>query len=391
LTGRRRRWRGNLAVLISTLLVGGAGLEACARLLGAGEPPLLVVDPVVGKRFRPGFHGRVFVAEAGREVELRFNREGLRGPDWPLEKPAGTRRLALLGDSMIAAIAAEEPQTLVRRLEERLNGAGAAGTRWDVLNFGVSSSSTGNELVLYREVARRYRPDVVLCAFFTGNDLADNSSRLTQAPRIYFELDAGGGLRQLPFTAASGAASGLGPWLDRHSRFYAWQKTALREARGWARSQAGRMEPAHWIFSRDEPPDVAEAWRLTGRLLRAFRDEVAADGARFAVVLLPCAEQVYDDLWSDLRRQAGEPGARFDRHHPEERLGALCREAGIPLITMTDRFRARAPAASSRREDEWLFFRGRWHFNERGHALAAEAIADALHQGYIDAPGIALQ
>jgi hypothetical protein len=373
-----RGWRGNLLLLVVTLIVSAVALEAATRWLGAGEPPLLVLDPVIGKRFRADFRGRVYVAEAGQPVDLRFNHEGLRGPDWPRQAPAGTRRLAVLGDSMIAAIATDEDKTLVRRLEDGLNTERVNGSRWEVLNFGVSSSSTGNELVLYREVARRYHPDVVLCAFFTGNDLADNSSRLTQAPRIYFELDEHGELRQQPFTMAASERAGMAHWLDANSRFYAWQKTALREARGRARIWTHRVEPAHWIFARDEPKDVADAWRLTDRLLRAFRESVEADGARFAVVVLPCAEQIYDDLWTALLKQAGDVGLGFDRDHPEARLSALCREAGIPLITMTAPFRAAAPHASSSLEAEWLFFQGRWHFNVRGHQLAADVLTSAL-------------
>ena len=377
---RWRRWRGNLAVLAITLLLCLAALEAVARWMRAGEPPLLVMDPVVGKRFRAGFTGRVFIPEARREIELRFNREGLRGPDYPRAKPAGTRRIAVLGDSMVAAVGTEEEHTLVRRLEAALNHS-ASPPRWEVLNFGVSSSSTAQELVMYREVARHYEPDIVICAFFVGNDLADNSHRLTRAPRLYFELDSSGRLQQRPFQAPAAAGQGLGGWLDRHSRLYVWQKTALREIKGRARAWMGRAEAAHWIFAREEPPDVAEAWRLTGRLLETLRDEVEARGARFLVVVLPSAEQVYDDLWTALVRQAGQAGRHFDRTHPERRLGALCREAGIPLVTLAEAFRARAPRATSTVREEWLFHGGRWHFNAEGHRVAAEQILAALPHG----------
>jgi hypothetical protein len=377
----RPAWTANAALLVGSTLLGLGALEAVARVGRMAEPSLLVLDPVIGKRFRPDYRGRVFVPEAGREIELRFNREGLRGPDWSLAKPPGTRRVAVLGDSMIASIATDETNTAVRLLETRLNDEHREGAAWEVLNFGVSSSSTGNELVLYRKVAARYAPDVVLCAFFVGNDLADNSFRLTQAPRLYFELDAQGALRQRPFTAAPGAQSAsLGGWLDRHSRLYAWQKAALRDMKGRLRSSVRRPEPAHWIFAENEPPDVADAWRLTGRLLAAFREEVQASGGRFAVLVVPSAEQVYDDLWAALRTQAGADAdtARFRRDHPQQRLAALCEAAGIPIVTMIDDFRAAAPHADSRLDSEWLFHLGRWHLNDAGQRLAAGAAYRAI-------------
>jgi hypothetical protein len=367
----RRAFGVNLGILAVTTAVCLGVLEAAARALVATGPSLLQLDPHVGKRFQPNFQGRVYVPEAGRAVDLRFNRDGLRGRDRPEVKPPGVRRVAVIGDSMIAAVATDEERTLVRRLEDRLNDA---GVRWEVMNFGVSSSSTGNELVLYREVARRYRPDVVLCAFFVGNDLADNSHRLTRAPRIYFELDAQGELRRRPFSAADTRGSPLADWLDAHSRFYVWQKTALREMKGHFRSWRRQPESAHWVFSRRPPPDVQEAWRLTARLLQTFRREVEADGGRFVLVLIPSAEQVYDDLWRDLVAQAGEAGRDFDRDHPEEALRSLCAEAGIPLVTMTREFRARTPRASSAAEGEWLFHQGRWHLNDEGHQIAAAVV-----------------
>jgi hypothetical protein len=281
----------------------------------------------------------------------------------------------MIGDSMIASVATDEENTLVRLLEKRWNTEAA---HWEVMNFGVSSASTGQELVLYREVAARYDPDVVVCAFYVGNDLADNSYRLTRAPRIYFELDEHGALRRRPFTVASAARGGIGDWLDAHSRFYVWQKQALRELRGRARTWLGQPEAAHWIFARTEPPDVADAWTLTGKLLTTFASEVQANGGRFAVVMVPSAEQVYDDLWEGVRRQAGAPGRDFDRTHPEARLGAICREAGIPFVSLLPAFRARAHRATSTFEPEWLFHQGRWHLNDEGQRVATDEVERLL-------------
>jgi len=60
------------------------------------------------------------------------------------------------------------------------------------------------------------------------------------------------------------------------------------------------------------------------------------------------------------------------------KLAEICASAGIPLVTMTDAFRAAAPHASSTRDDERLFWQGIGHFDATGNALAADAIARAL-------------
>jgi hypothetical protein len=96
--------------------------------------PLDARDPVVGKTYEPGYAGDVYVEECDCGRPLRFNREGFRGANLPYEKPAGVRRVALIGDSMIAAVATAEEQTAARRLEEALNERGDAA-RWHVMNY----------------------------------------------------------------------------------------------------------------------------------------------------------------------------------------------------------------------------------------------------------------
>jgi hypothetical protein len=352
------------------LLVGEAG----ARLFAKTGPALLVSDPVVGKKFLPGYAGRTFVPECGCEVDLRFDRDGLRGPDRPEAKPPGVRRLVLLGDSMIASVATREEATLARRLEDRL-GEGAA--RWEVRNAGVSSSSTGTELVLYREVLSRSEPDVVLLAFYEGNDLADNSPELTHgASRLYFELDGEGSLRALPFRRPGAA---LGAWLDRHSRLYVWQKTAIRQLTTAARAARSELDPGDFAFADPEPPAVARAWRLTAALVSALRDETAVSGTRLGVVAIPPAVALYDDLWSRLSARGRRAGIELRRDAPDERLGAICRELHLPFLSLTPDFAEVAAHRDSTRLDEQLFIEGRYHWNERGNAVAADAVLRFLH------------
>lgn len=362
------RLAGNLALaaggLAVALLLGEAGVRVFART----GPALLVADPVVGKRFRPGYSARTFVPECACEVDLRFDREGLRGPDRPTAKPPGMRRLALLGDSMIASVATREELTLAHRLEELLR---EDGSRWEVLNGGVSSSSTGTELVLYREVLSHYGPDVVVLAFYGGNDLADNSAELTWAARLYFELDATGRLRALPYRRPGAA---LGAWLDRHSRLYVWQKAAVSRLLAVGRAARADVDPGDLAFARPEPPGVARAWALTAALVRALRDETGARGARLGVVAIPPAVAVYDDLWSDLAGRGRAAGLQLQRDAPGQRLEAICRDLAVPFLSLGADFGAAATHRDSRRPDERLFIEGRYHWNDRGNAVAAEAV-----------------
>jgi len=366
-----------LALLLGTLVVLTALLEIGARLFTDTIPPLTVRDPAVGQHYLESFEGMVYVPEAGREVYLRFNKVGFRGPDRPWQKPEGVRRVAVLGDSMIASLAVDEEDTMVCRLERMLNQSHPDVT-WEVFNFGVSGASPGQELVLYRELVSRFQPDIVLCAFFVGNDLADNCRRLSHSPRIYFDLDESGDLYQLPFSARRAR---LSQFLNRYSRFYVWQKGAFLKTRKKVRASAGLMAPRQWIYCRKENQDVAHAWKLSGEVIKAFHHEAESRGARFAVVMIPPALQIYENSFQRMLEKVGDLAPHFDPDYPDQRMGELCREAGVPFLSMLEDFREAAPSANSKVKQEWLFLLGEGHFNERGNALAARAIHRFLTRG----------
>lgn len=368
----------NLLLAASATAVGLLCAEAAVRALTPIGPALLVTDEGVGKRFRPGFRGSVFADEAGRVVPVRINAAGFPGPEWPRERSPGGRRIAVLGDSMTAAIAVEEPLRFTSRLERALAASVKEG-RVEVMNLGVSSASTGSELVTWRRLAREYSPDLVLLAFFTGNDLADNSARLTRAPRVYFDLDAAGRLVPGPEVPPTPA---IVRWLDRHSRLYVWQKLVARRLRLGARSATDAIEPGHLIFATDGGPDVEHAWRVTAALVRALREEVESAGARFALVLVPCAEQVDDLLWSQLRRRGEAAGLSLARDEPSRRIGEMAAREGFAFLDL-----APALQAAARRDRDGaasaveLYLLGRYHFSAEGHRVAAEALRRFLEEG----------
>jgi len=376
-----------ITLVLASLCFALGLVEGATRWFTHVVPPLGVADAVVGKTYIPNYAGTVYVDECDCDVFLRFNREGFRGPDRSYDKAPRTHRVAVIGDSMIAAIATAEENTLVSRLEKRLNAAPRpAGSPpatpppsrrtsrtgpWEVMNFGVSGASTAQELVLYEERVRSYNPDVVVVGFFLRNDVIDNSPRLGSSPRIYFDVNRRGELFRV---RAYEEREDERDWLNRHSRFYVWQKAMLARIHGrWS-----RMDRSRFSYLRVPRGDVAHAWELTRTLLIAFRDRVAADGASFVVAALPAAESVYDDVWNDLLARSGDEASLYDREAPEARLADICASANIPFIAMSDAFRAAARHASSLRTDEHLFWQRVGHFDARGNAIAAEILAQAL-------------
>ena len=279
--------------------------------------------------------------------------------------------MAVLGDSYVAAEGVSTEWTLTAQLEEMLNAA-ATGPRWEVMNFGITGSSTGQQLTLYREVVSKFRPDVVVVAFGTGSDVTDNSRELSSSLIERFELDTNGNLCRVP---PSKSRAGLSRVLGRVSRFYEWQQDKWRAIA--SRYRTTRLTNRQRIYSSAESQKFQRAWQLTAAILRELDKEAAAQGARLFVTPIPTSEQVYVDRLKVIKALADDPSA-IDCEHPCRQLAAICKDLHIPFCSMVKEFRHRAPTGLSTVEGEQLFFHGYGHLNRPGHLAAAECIARIL-------------
>ena len=105
------------------------------------------------------------------QVEIHINGQGMRNnQEFALEKPAGTCRIALLGDSYFMGYEAHYEDTIGGLLESRL---AEKGYRVEVPNFAVSGFSTEEMLREFEERVISFGPDIVVMQFSQG-DFADN-------------------------------------------------------------------------------------------------------------------------------------------------------------------------------------------------------------------------
>ena len=99
------------------------------------------------------------------------NEWGMRDKSYPLDAPADTLRIAVLGQSHIFGSGVANDEVFEAVLEERLN-ADTAVNRIEVLNFAARGQGPVRQVVILEKEALRFRPDVVL---FFGH--ADDASR----------------------------------------------------------------------------------------------------------------------------------------------------------------------------------------------------------------------
>lgn len=375
-----------LAAIVAALLVAEVGL----RVVGFRYLILYREDADVGYSLRPGAEG--WWSGEGVETYIRVNSDGLRDREHSKEKPPGTLRVAVLGDSFAEALQVPAEAAFWSVAERRLQECAALGGRKvEFINFGVSGFSTARELILLRTHVRQYSPDVVVLLFTTGNDVRDNSKPLARKyeglPLPYFVYENGALAlddslirarnESLKFRLRESFAGRALDWMRHHLRVVglfdkarvAFQSDGLRRNDARAGFEPGLD---HQVYVEPKDPAWADAWGVTEGLLVLVRDEAASQGARLLVVTGSNGIQVYPDA-SVRERFARAVGAE-DLFYPEGRVRAFGEREGIDVLNL-------APALREYAERERVILHGtdgRGHWNATGHRLVGDLLAERL-------------
>ena len=214
----------------------------------------------------------------------KINSAGYRGPLLPEAKSPGKLRIATLGDSSTFGHSVPYASTYSSQLEQILR---ERGIDCEVINAGVVGFSVRQGLERYRDLVRRYKPDIVIEAFGAVNDHHQAHMGMTDKQKITAGLVAAGfwteiGLRlRNDFRTVHLVANGV-DWVlgvtadDRHKSFI----VVRREAR-----QRGYMGQLGWRGTRRvslEDFDLA---------MTELMAEVEADGGRLVMLSMPRSVQ----------------------------------------------------------------------------------------------------
>jgi hypothetical protein len=283
----------------------------------------------------------------------------------------------VLGDSFAEAFQVPLENTFWSVLERKLRECRAlSGRDVEVMNFGVSGFGTTQELLTYREYARKYEPDFVLLAFFPGNDLRDNLRSLSES--------AGPSALVKPFYRVSNGELILdNSFLNQRplsKRFPGWFEQ-LRVVQltdvvvNWTKYRSLSSVDNRALVS---PPDTeyAKAWTVTETVLKQLNQEVQSDGAHLIVLTVSTSQQVDPDpaRSAEWARAAGV----LDLFYPDKRLYYLSRAAGFQMVPL-------APAMAQVAQETGRYLHGFWgqslgggHWNHNGHLVAGEILAHEL-------------
>ena len=401
---RLKTLAGKLLLILFGVFIGALIAEIALRVTGFSYSEFYQSDESRGAALRPGVEA--WYRKEG-EAYVRINSDGLRDREHSRAKPAGTFRIAVVGDSYCEAFQVPMEDAFWAVMERKLNECGAfEGKKIEVINFGVSGYGTAQELITLRERVWSYSPDLVMLAITTNNDVSDNVRSLKKTDRIPYFVYQDGRLveddsfkRARTFRWRRSTVASIGHWFEDHSRLVQAIEMALLKLKIWRASKRAnpalsqpKTDHAAAPASEDElgvdnviyrePRDAVwtDAWRVTEGLIAMMRDEVQSHRAKFLVVTLSNGIQVYPN--HEVREIFLKRVDAKDLFYPDKRIGTFCAKEGIAVITLAPGLQAYADLNKTFLHG----FRGGiglGHWNSLGHQLAGEMMARELCGGLI--------
>ena len=350
----------------------------------------------------------------------KTNNFGFLDHDRILEKPKDIFRILLLGDSYIEAVQVDIEKKIQSVMEKDLR---ARGKKVEAIALGFSGMGTSNELLYYRKLGRKFKPDLVILLFIS-NDFANNSPALhainegwhpLKTPRFFYEIDhvkkqifqivpvpdyykyfmPVKNIKKLeekpwPLDSLLGwslsyqeSKSILKEYVERHKKqvvidnYFSQRLQFLKKYEFYKKKFEGWNYPNDldlnkMFYVKGSLPQVfEEAITLTDLSLKLFKEETAKDDAYFFVM---AGSFVTDHPSVNLKDTFGremEPRGMINR------LKAITDKYQIPMVELHPIFEKRGSVTDTRWKKDS-------HWNENGHKWAGEAaVKFILEKGYI--------
>jgi hypothetical protein len=395
---RRVIWIARALIVLVTVGMALGLLELSLRLFGPILPgnytsgAYLERHPLYGFFHVRGYDGWLKSSEYFARVH--FNGLGLRDPRDRYEKPPGTFRILLLGDSFMEAAQVDQRETTAAVLEARLRAA-RPDLNVEVINAGVAGWGTGIEGLYLDNEGYRFEPDLVVLGFFIGNDLYDNyyklqlaGDNLKLAVKPYFGLGSDGVIVQRDPPPPPPPPSALLRGLRSCCRLWSVFETGVLNRFGdeqantplWA---AAPMEAHTRAFYDVEPTgEWKEGWDITGQLFGRLKARADAMGVPLAVFVIPDSPQLSEAEWREMVKSGRLRDGRLDIASPNRQLASISERVGFPLLDLLPVLTQESGGVPRR-----FYFETDQHWNRDAHALAGRELERFLgERGLISAP-----
>jgi lysophospholipase L1-like esterase len=297
------------------------------------------------------------------KTQIRINSKGLRDQDYDYKKPEGINRIVVLGDSFTWGYGVEEYERFTEVLEDTLL------ENCQVINTGVCGYGNDQQLLFLKNEGVKYNPDLVVVAFFVGNDILNNLGNINK-PLFVLNEDIKLILTNVPVPRKGedndDNVKEIVTVFLSFNRFMAHHSHAYVFIADRIVSSPNLLN----LFKKIGIVDVSLMtsrsygfygfnhynWNLTKAILREIDAVAKTNNAKTMIVIIPTRILVNKNWDSEIN------GALVD----------FGKENNIAVLDLFPEFREHA------KNGEQLYFKMDGHWNANGHKLAAELIYDKL-------------
>jgi hypothetical protein len=366
LTGTRHRdVVGNLLLAFASIVVSYLVLDIAAGwiLIGPLSAPM-VPDP---------YRHHAMVPDSQAEIRQRdfayiqhINRLGLRGRETTVEKPAGTRRILMLGDSFTMGKGVEENETFSVLVESALQEklAACGGGSVEVLNAGNDSYAPILEYLYFDRELARLAPDLVVLNL-DNSDLIQEAAYRRQAVR-----DQKGAIVAVPQVAQDSLYERFLSWTMRNLFFtralLVYVNRAMDHREFTVRQVVNEVARETFAHTLEGDVDRSAQWQDVFESIGRLQHRADAIGAEFLLTTYPWAHQLGEEGWVPGRyalMKKGERTTDVTARTIRERSAAL----GIELFEAL-------PVFQQHHGSEPLYFAYDPHWTPAGHRVMAEGL-----------------
>ena len=284
---------------------------------------------------------------------LRFNNEGFRGADFSKEKPEGTTRVMVLGDSYTAGLDYPDDKIFTGLLENELNEEGLG--KFEVLNVASPAWGTDQHYIYWFTEGIEYQPDYLLM-MIAPNDMREMYNK------GLVKLVEGEVETIQPYYSKKAK---IGWYLANRSSFFQYlQQKVLKTSYGDFLKifhtfpvNYGVKDSADWdapIYLKETFPEIEETYELFEVMINDLAESCSQQGTKLLIAKIPIKAE-FDGTYET------------EEHDPQKITGMLdsiAHKNDIPFLNLNERLVKKDNPLE-------IFMHWEYHFNETGHAFTA--------------------
>jgi hypothetical protein len=376
LTGtRHRELVGNIFLACVATVVTYVALDVILGwILIVPLSPPLVPDPYRHHALVPDSYAEI--RQTDFAYVQRVNHLGFRGRETTVEKPAGTRRILMLGDSFTMGKGVQDNETFSVLIERQLQPvlASCGGGAVEVLNGGVDSYAPILSYLQFTRELARLSPDLVV-ENFDNSDLIQEAAYRQQAVR-----NASGDIIAVPQVWQNSAYERFLSWTSRHLFLtrvvLVYVNRAMDNRQLSVRRVVNEAGREHFAHTLEGDVDRTAQWRDVFDSILHIKNKADAIHASFLLSTYPWAHQLGDVGWVPGRYAFMRKGERTT-NVTRDTMRKYSATLGIDLFEALPVFQQHYPGS------EPLYFNDDPHWTAAGQRIMAEGLGHYIAEHYV--------